>query len=681
MTLRFLALSLLLAVSGPPSGGRTVAIGDVHGDLDRFVAVLRQAGLVDGESAWSGGEAQLVLTGDLLDRGAGARGVLDLVMRLESRAVGRVHALLGNHEVLNLVGDLRYVAPEEYRAYAGPASEDLRKSRYESWLEFERTRARRLGFDAPPTGDAERAAWMAAHAAGFFERRQAFGPEGAYGRWLRGLDVARLDGGVLFEHGGPSPQRPFPSVEALNERARRELARFDELWSSLTEAGVLWPDLTWGEALTLVREDLNLWEAVDSLPAEQVDPAALEQRPSDETLGRMRELLGWASWTVMDSVGPLWYRGLATLPDDSLGSSIDAVLGAYGAERVVVGHTPTPDFRVRERAAGRVFLIDTGLSAAVGGRPSALEIRDRRFTALYPGEESVPLWPAEPAAAPVGAARFAATVADDETPLLAPARADTPPGATPAGADSEAVAYDAYHGLTVAEIETFLREAPVVEVRKIGAGVTKPSRATLDDGRIRHDAAIQAVDACEELPGPERMTPEIACDSYKYNIAAYEVGKLLDLTSIPPSVERKFDGRRSAFTWWIDHAMTLADMKARALRQPDMADWNRQQWPVGIFDELIYNTDRNQGNLLVDPAWRVWMIDHTRAFRVRKGLRNAAMLVRMQMDPALGERLRGLSAADLERCCRAYLTDDERTSVLARRDSIVSRFAGPPEGP
>jgi hypothetical protein len=75
------------------------------------------------------------------------------------------------------------------------------------------------------------------------------------------------------------------------------------------------------------------------------------------------------------------------------------------------------------------------------------------------------------------------------------------------------------------------------------------------------------------------------------------------------------------------------------------------------------------------------MIDHTRAFHVRKVLRNAAMLVKMQMDPALLERLRGLSAADLEHCCGAYLTDDERTSLLARRDSIVSRFRGSREEP
>ncbi len=648
-----------------------VAVGDVHGDLERFVAVLRETGLVDAGSAWTGAEAQLVLTGDLMDRGPRSREVLDLVMRLDREAPGRVHALLGNHEVLNLLGDLRYVPPAEYGAYAGSGSEELRSSRYESWLDFERSRASRLGFEAPAGGGAARAAWMSAHPAGFFERREAFGPAGAYGRWLRGLDAARLADGILFAHGGPSAERPFTSVDALNAEVRRELSRFDELWRSLSEAGVLWPDLTWGEALSLVREELDLWEAIDSLPAEQVDPAALELRPADETLGGMRELLGYATWAVLDSAGPLWYRGLANLPDESLTPKVDRILGAYGASHVVVGHTPTPDSRVHARLGGKVFLIDTGLSSAVGGRPAALEIQDGRFTALYPGEEPVVLWPAGVAREALADAALAA-----EAATFTAARSDTPSAAPPDQARfaAPAAGYDALRGLTAEQVESFLREAPMTEVRKIGAGVTKPSRATLDDGRTRHDAAIQSVDACEDVPAADGGGHETMCDSYKYNIAAYEIAKLLGLAAIPPSVERKFDGRRSAFTWWIDDAVTLADMKSRGMRQPDMEDWNRQQWTVGIFDELIFNTDRNQGNLLVDPTWRIWMIDHTRAFRVGPRLRNPAMLAKMHVDPALLTRLSNLTPGELEQCCRAYLSSDERKSVLVRRDSIVSRF-------
>jgi hypothetical protein len=95
---------------------------------------------------------------------------------------------------------------------------------------------------------------------------------------------------------------------------------------------------------------------------------------------------------------------------------------------------------------------------------------------------------------------------------------------------------------------------------------------------------------------------------------------------------------------------------------------------VGVFDELVYNTDRNQGNLLVDPAWNVWLIDHTRAFRTARGLRNPAMLARLNVEPPLLAGLHALDADLLRRCCESYLSGDERRAVLARRDSIVARF-------
>ena len=95
---------------------RIVAIGDVHGAYDALLETLQVAEVIDSELAWSGGKTHLVFTGDLLDRGAQSRRVMDLVMRLEKEARrrgGRVHLLLGNHEVMNLNGDLRYVAEEE----------------------------------------------------------------------------------------------------------------------------------------------------------------------------------------------------------------------------------------------------------------------------------------------------------------------------------------------------------------------------------------------------------------------------------------------------------------------------------------------------------------------------------------------------------------------------------------
>lgn len=241
-----------------------------------------------------------------------------------------------------------------------------------------------------------------------------------------------------------------------------------------------------------------------------------------------------------------------------------------------------------------------------------------------------------------------------------------------AGAD--AAGYDAYHGRTVDEIERFLREARIVAVRPIGLGITKPLRVTLDDGRFMHDAAVQTVDVCEPVPTLSGHAPSRTCDSFRYNVAAYELGKLLGLTSIPPSVHRNFVGRPASFTWWIDEATTLAELEVRGLWTPAAAEWQRQRVMVEVYDELIANGDRHQANLIQDPLREVWLIDHTRAFQPTLGLQSPESLEDLHVDPALLARLRDLDAGGLELCCTPELDAGERAAVLARRDSIVARL-------
>jgi hypothetical protein len=256
--------------------------------------------------------------------------------------------------------------------------------------------------------------------------------------------------------------------------------------------------------------------------------------------------------------------------------------------------------------------------------------------------------------------------------LVLAARPPAPASAQAAVDSATAAAYDAFHGLTVKQIEIFLRTARIVDVNPIGVGVTKPLRATLDDGRIRHGAAIQAIDACEVTAGESGKPAGTVCDSYRYNIAAYRIGKLLGLTSIPPAVERTFDRRPAAFTWWIDDAHTLSDLEVRGEWRPDMDDWQRQAGAITVFDELIFNSDRHQANLIMDPRRQVWMIDHTRAFRADAQLKSAYRLEDLAVDPVLLARLRDLTEAALDHCCATYLKPEERTAVMARRDSILA---------
>jgi hypothetical protein len=226
---------------------------------------------------------------------------------------------------------------------------------------------------------------------------------------------------------------------------------------------------------------------------------------------------------------------------------------------------------------------------------------------------------------------------------------------------------------TRAEMEDFLLHANVVSKKEIGVGVTNSMRATLSDGKLEHLAHIQTIDEAKAEFKTARGTELNFKDTYKYNIAAYRLDKVLDLNMIPVSVERKVGGKLCAVTWWVDDKMfDEVDRVKQGIKPPDLDAWNKQMYVVRVFDQLIDNTDRNLGNLVIDKQWRMWMIDHTRAFRTPVKLRNEANLV--MCDRKLLANMRKLDEGTLEEQLRPYLTKTEIKSMLARRDKIVQFF-------
>jgi hypothetical protein len=191
---------------------RTVAIGDVHGAADRFIDILKTTGLVDDKLHWAGGHAHLVQTGDVVDRGPDSRRALDLLRQLEgeaSKAGGAVHALIGNHEVMRILGDMRYVAPGEYTAFTTNKSEETRQKFVQNVVQ-----------QAPPD---QRDKVMRETPLGQIEMRLAFGRDGDYGKWLRTHDAVARINGVLFLHGGISPAVAVQSCDDINATVRRDL--------------------------------------------------------------------------------------------------------------------------------------------------------------------------------------------------------------------------------------------------------------------------------------------------------------------------------------------------------------------------------------------------------------------------------------------------------------------------
>jgi hypothetical protein len=374
--------------------GRLIAIADVHGAYDEFVRILTKTGLIDADRKWAGGRTTFVQTGDYTDRGARVRDVMDLLMSLEegAKAAGAdARVLLGNHEVMNIIGDMRYVTPEIAAAFADDKSEAKREQAWKQYTSLVNARAQ-----ARPTLSGvyrqTREAWMAAHPPGWIEYREALSAKGKYGRWLRSKVIAASVGGTIFMHAGINPDRPT-TVDDVNTRARTQMARYETFLQKLGDARLALPFFTLQEVMDVSNSEL---EAVaTTMEAAKVKGVAPDLSGFDIPLVREAlEITKMSEWLLLSGEEGLWFRGWANWPEDEATTAkVNTFLTRAGVARIAVGHTPTKDSRINMRFGGRVFVMDTGMLASMfKGRPSALEIRGQQVSAIYE-DDTIPLFP------------------------------------------------------------------------------------------------------------------------------------------------------------------------------------------------------------------------------------------------------------------------------------------------
>jgi hypothetical protein len=256
--------------------------------------------------------------------------------------------------------------------------------------------------------------------------------------------------------------------------------------------------------------------------------------------------------------------------------------------------------------------------------------------------------------------------------ILALILAATLPGA--AAAQPQAGVASAYGlPLTGAEAEEFLRSAKVVDRTPLGTGVTRPDRLTLSDGARTHRAVFKTIH--ERKLGLQRLEAggfEFDFrDSWRSEVAAYELDKLLGLGLVPPTVERRIGGRTGSIQLWVEGAMTEDERQRRGLEPPDPAAWNAQMHRVRLLHQLSYNTDfRNVRNILVDPAFRIYAVDSSRAFRIQRELMTPGDLVRFSR--AVIDRLAALDRSVLQARLGTWLESMQIEGLLARRDAILA---------
>ncbi len=373
LLITLLALPLLQQAWGATASSSVVAVGDVHGDLDALVSILQRAGIIDDQRRWSGGNATLVQTGDILDRGAQDRQVMDLLMELEKQASkggGRVVVLLGNHEMMNIMGDLRYVASEVYSSFVDEKSEQRRQKAYQDSVKLLRDRAKALGKPTEITSETEQQ-WMEEHPPGFLEYREALKPKGKYGSWLRKRPAIVQIADTLFLHGGIHPNLSSLKVKEINQRIKDEIQAFDTYTQHMVQEKLILSFFTLNEIVSSAQAEVERREAAGG--------------KGDQQLTLLKEFLNFGSWLSTHPDGPLWFRGFAQWSEEEGAQQLPQLLKAYSAKRFVVGHTPQLPVQIQMRFQGKIFLIDTGMLSSYyqGGGASALEIQDGKFIAIY----------------------------------------------------------------------------------------------------------------------------------------------------------------------------------------------------------------------------------------------------------------------------------------------------------
>jgi len=560
---------------------RIIAVGDIHGDYDNFVKILKMAELVDDMLKWSGGKTHLVQTGDVMDRGDNTREVFDLLMRLQKEAAeagGKVHVLLGNHEEMNITGIVfrqpRYVSLKQFVSFLPDDFRQKKETEFRKQLQnISETNAN----SDPSLQEAYfETRWTSLMEKEEYQRRYVNSFNKNYGQWLVKQNVAIKINDIIFAHGGISERYAKWPLQKIND---------------------------------VLLKELNVYRL------------AYKRRINPD---KRREIL-----YMPDS--PLWNRDLALKDEKSYSHVVDKILKNLDAKYMVIGHTPPgspvipenekDEIIFRTRFDQKIWMIDTGISDYYYGILSYLCVENGKFLMNEWRDEDIaeeePFEPSE-------------ITTEDES------RED---------------------------MEYYLANAAVIGYhREAVPGRTAAGKVDLDDGETKRRAMFKTVDSRR----PKRLP-----DSYKYELAAYALDRLLDFEKIPPMTEREIEGTNGSLQIRIENCFSLDKQQRKNITPPDSQAFVNTLEEINVFENLVYiERKKDLGDILIqEESWKIFRVDFSEAFEPIPDLIPEQKITRC--SKTLFQNLQKLSDKVIKARLKNYLNDEEMSALFSRKALIL----------
>ncbi len=595
-----------------------VSVGDIHGAFDNFVNIMQKAELLDKDNNWVGGKTHFVSTGDILDRGPDSRKVLNLLMKLEKQAAkagGKVHFLLGNHEVMNLIGDRRYISKEEYAAFIPEEPSDLRAKQFEKFLIEE-------NLTSDPVSQA---LFKKRFPPGYFGLHLAFKANSNYGRWLSEKPLMIVINDKIMVHGGLSKSTGEMGLAGVNTKLKTDMKTYATLWYWLVDSGYFSYDLSKKDRIIQAQKLVN-GEFMDNKFNNSI------------VITKAKQFLKVAESTILNSSeSPTWYRGSVLCHQFIEQPLFDKVLKQIGATSVFVGHTNTHTHEAESRFNNRLFMQDTGMLTSVYKGQASLFFHKNKSVKVF----------------------------------------DTSHGLHEIDGQSLKNWKHPY-GMSNTELEEFLLTAEIINSAQIKSQTIYSEDSVLQKLSLQKDnKKIDAIFySSDSHPGFEKKKSVRAKKSntnrYHNEIAAYQLDKMLSLDMVPPSVERTIEGKTGAIQYWTGKSYYLRDMVDNNIGYDGYCSKNSQLILMKIFDRLIFNEGRNLGNLLYNKKdWNLWLLGNSRAFRVTRLKPYKSKWENITLSPKFRNKLAALNKKTLHNSLKPYLNKKQIDYILKRRDEIL----------